>query len=74
MLINEILTEEPVDSSWIADIELEYQEDGTYLVIMTTNAGREYELAGVDKRTYQQWLATGSKGKFWWDRIKDQLK
>lgn len=73
MRIQEILTEEPVDSSWIADIELEYQEDGTYVVIMTTHQGREYELYGVDKKTYNQWLASGSKGEFWWDQIKDQL-
>lgn len=75
MLINEIcqLNEESVDSSWISDIELEYQDDGTYIVIMTTRQGREYELRGIDKKTYKQWLATGSKGSFWWDRIKPQL-
>lgn len=73
MKIKEILTEKPVDSSWIADIELEYQDDGTYIVIMTTLNGREYELPGIDKKTYQEWISAGSKGSFWWDRIKDQI-
>lgn len=65
------LLEEPVDSSWIADIDAEYQDDGTLLVIMTTLDGREYELPGIDKKTYREWLKAPSKGRFWWSRIRD---
>ena len=67
------LIEDAVDSSWISHIDGEYQDDGTFLVIMTTLAGREYELYGVDKKTYHAWLRAPSKGKFWWAYIRDRV-
>ena len=65
------LIEDSVDSSWIAHIDGEYQDDGTFLVIMTTLDGREYELYGVSKQLYSQWLRAPSKGKFWWTNVRD---
>ena len=65
------LVEDAVDSSWISHIDGEYQDDGTFLVIMTTLDGREYELYGVGKQLFHQWLKAPSKGKFWWSHVRD---
>ena len=61
------LTEEAVNSSWIAD--LTYIKD-TGSVIMTTLGGGEYEIPDVPYEEFEQWLSAPSKGKHWWSDIR----
>ena len=61
------LTEEAVNSSWIAD--LSYDED-TGSVIMTTLGGGEYEIPDVPREEFEEWVSAPSKGKFWWSDIR----
>lgn len=61
-----ILKEVAVNSSWIEDIDLE--QDGND-VIMTLLSGRMYRLFNVPSDLYDEWLDSGSKGRFWHDFI-----
>lgn len=61
------LTEEAVNSSWIAD--LSYDED-TGSVIMTTLGGGEYEIPDVPYEEFEAWVSAPSKGKHWWSDIR----
>lgn len=67
MKIKELfISEEPVISSWIADLSL----DGTN-VIMTLGNGNSYVIQGIDSELYQSWLNAASKGRFWHNQIKN---
>jgi hypothetical protein len=61
------LTEEAVNSSWIAD--LSYDED-TGSVIMTTLSGSEYEIPDVPYEEFEAWVSAPSKGKHWWESVR----
>jgi len=65
--LTELLNEEAVISSWIAD--LSYDED-TNSAWMTTSTGSSYEIPGMDYEDYKAWLDSDSKGKWWWSDIK----
>lgn len=67
MKLNEILCEDPVQSSWIGDITL--QRTGAN-VTMKLNNGRRYLVKGVREPLFRKWLASESKGKFWHQNIK----
>lgn len=62
-----ILDEQPVLSSWIADITLQRNERD---VTMTLGNGRKYKVASVGRPVYTAWFNSGSKGKFWHTNIK----
>jgi len=65
--LTELLNEEAVISSWIADIS--YDEDAQS-VWMTTLGGGQYEIPNVPYEEFEEWLAADSKGKHWWSDIK----
>lgn len=69
-LDDESLTEDPVWSSWISDLDHYKFQDGSEGVLMTTHNGREYFINGVDEQEYTQWMQAPSKGKHWWSDIK----
>lgn len=69
-LTRELVAEEAVSSSWIADLSYVQFKDGTGGVQMTTNNGRTYFIDGVPYDTYEDWMDAFSKGKFWWSDIK----
>jgi hypothetical protein len=62
-----ILNEQPVLSSWIADITLQRNERD---VTMTLGNGRKYKVASVGRTVYTAWVNSESKGKFWHTKIK----
>lgn len=70
MTLEQFLTEEPVKSSWIADLTYVEFKDGSGGVNMTTHGGRTYFIEDVPYETYEQWMKALSKGKFWWSDIK----
>jgi hypothetical protein len=61
------LTEEAVNSSWIADLTYNEQNGS---VIMTTLNGSEYEIPDVPYEEYEAWVSAPSKGKHWWESVK----
>lgn len=58
----DILNEVQVQSSWIEDIELDY-DDGD--VIMTLLSGRAYRIENFPEELYELWIEADSPGKFW---------
>lgn len=64
------INEDPVWSSWIADLEYYEFKDGTTGVLMGTNGGSEYFINGVGPQEYENWMKAPSKGKHWWEAIK----
>jgi len=65
MKYTDIIQEEPVVSSWIAD--LSFEDDN---VIMSLDSGRAYEIENVPEDVYTSWLDFGSKGQFWHGYIR----
>ena len=63
----DILDEQPVLSSWIADITL--ANDGSVTITLGNN--RRYSVKSVGDQIYQAWIAAPSKGKFWHQQIKN---
>jgi hypothetical protein len=59
------LHEEPVLSSWIADLELDNNN-----VIMTLGNGISYIVKEVGEDIYSKWIAASSKGRFWHEQVK----
>lgn len=64
MNLREILTEAPVISSWISDLEFENNN-----VIMILGNGKEYIVKNVTFPLYQKWFNSSSKGSFWHKNI-----
>lgn len=62
-----VIQEQPVLSSWIADITLQRNERD---VTMTLGNGKKYKVASVGRPVYTAWVNSGSKGKFWHSNIK----
>lgn len=62
-----MLDEQPVLSSWIADITL--ANDGSVTITLGNN--RRYSVKSVGDQLYQAWIAAPSKGKFWHQQIKN---
>ncbi len=61
------LTEEAVNSSWIADLTYNEQNGS---VIMTTLNGSEYEIPDVPYEEFEAWVSAPSKGKHWWESVR----
>ena len=68
MKISEILTEKPVESSWITD--LTYNRPNKTLTMRISN-GRTYSIPGIARTTFERWAASPSKGKYFKDNIID---
>ena len=63
-----MLEEDQVLSSWIADLEFDDSQDS---ILMTLLNGRNYTVYDVDEDLYQSWMGAPSKGKFWHEYIRD---
>jgi hypothetical protein len=70
MTLEQFLIEEPVKSSWIADLTYVEFDDGSGGVNMTTLGGKTYFIENVPYETYERWMRALSKGKFWWSDVK----
>lgn len=64
----EILNEKPVESSWITD--LTYNRPNKTLTMRLSN-GRTYSIPGITRTTFERWANSGSKGRYFQDRIRD---
>lgn len=64
-----VLDEQPVLSSWIADITLQKNERD---VTMALGNGRRYKVASVGRSVFTAWVNSPSKGKFWHQHIKNR--
>lgn len=62
------VTEQPVMSSWIADLTLVRGESGD--VVMALGDGKRYSVRAVGDQLYRAWLSSASKGRFWHQQIK----
>lgn len=68
MRFREIITETRVMSSWISDLTLVNDNSGD--VVMALLNGRRYRVRRVGQNTYDAWVASPSKGRFWHENIK----
>jgi len=69
MRFNEIeLVEDPVESSWIEDLEYSEAQDG---VLMTLNNGRQYLVQDMSEDDFTFWFEAESKGQHWHAYIRD---
>jgi hypothetical protein len=68
MKLHEALNEEPVMSSWIADIAL---QNNNRDITMTLGNGIRYVVKGAGEAIYQGWMQAPSKGQFWHNSIRD---
>lgn len=66
ILIEQMLEEEPVMSSWIEDLSLHGND-----VEMELNSGRAYIINRVGEDLFDDWINARSKGKFWHSDIRD---
>lgn len=67
MRVAEILVEKQVQSSWITDIV--YNRPNKVLTL-TLSSGRSYTISGLNRRTFERWVSSPSKGKFFHNFIK----
>jgi hypothetical protein len=68
MKASEILNEKPVESSWITD--LVYNRPNKRVTMRLSN-GRSFSIPGVTRTTFEQWVKSGSKGRYFHQKIKD---
>ena len=61
MRLREILVEYPVSSSWLRDIEYDFNNRDT---IMVTSTGRRYRVKKVPWKVFSGWSWSNSKGKY----------
>lgn len=68
MKLAEILTEKPVQSSWITD--LVYNRPNKTLTMRLSN-GRAFSIPGITRTMFERWVKSPSKGQFFHNYIKD---
>lgn len=71
MKIIEILTEKPVQSSWITD--LLYNRVNKTLTMRLSN-GRSFSIPGMTRSMFEKWIKSPSKGRFYHDQIRDRYQ
>jgi len=62
MIIDEILCEKAVDSSWQMDISYNRRAK---IARLTLKSGRSYEIHGMSRREFDKWHNAESQGKYW---------
>lgn len=71
MRIDELrLKEEPVLSSWIADVTLQKNNRD---ITMTLGNGRRYVIRGAGPAQHTAWLRAPSKGQYWHQNVKNRF-
>ena len=68
MKLSEILTEKPVESSWITD--LTYNRPNRTLTMRLSN-GRVFSVPNISRLMFVKWAKSPSKGRFFHTFIKD---
>lgn len=69
MKVTEFLTEKPVQSTWITN--LTYNRPNKKLTMMLSN-GRVFLIPNINRRTFDRWTTSPSKGQFFHNFIKDK--
>lgn len=67
MLVEQILLEKAVMSSWISDIKYNRSKKILY---MTLGNGRVYSIDNFTRREFERWHRAPSKGRFWHAFVK----
>jgi hypothetical protein len=70
MRIDEIVTEDPVQSTWISDLTLQQNQQD---ITVALGNGRRYKVRGAGKDIYRAWVQAASKGKFWHEQIRNRF-
>jgi hypothetical protein len=65
------IAEDPVSSSWIADLTLVNGPSGD--ITMALGNGRRYRVRRAGEQVYRAWMQAGSKGQFWHSNVKNQF-
>ncbi len=68
MKASEILCEKPVESSWITD--LVYNRPNKTLTMRLSN-GMSYSIPGITRTTFERWVKSPSKGRYFQQQIRD---
>jgi len=71
MTLAEILLEKPVQSTWITD--LTHNRPNKVLTMKLSN-NTVYSIPGITRRTFEQWVNSPSKGKFFHKYIAGKFK
>lgn len=64
----EIITEKPVESTWITD--LTYNRPNRVSTMRISN-GRSFSISGITRNMFERWNKAESKGQFYHQHIKD---
>lgn len=64
MLINEILNEKVVDSTWLRDISFSRSKNVARMDTVSKGIRRVYEIHGMTRHQFDRWHRSPSKGKF----------
>jgi len=64
----ELLTEKPVQSSWITDL---WYNRPNKTVTMRLSNGRRFSIPGITRAGFEKWVNNNSKGRYFHDFIKD---
>ena len=70
MRLTDILTEKPVQSSWITN--LTYNRPNKTLTMSLSN-GKSFSIPGITRSTFERWVNSPSKGQFFHNFIKDSF-
>jgi hypothetical protein len=70
MKINELLVEDSVMSSWIADITLQQNQKD---ITMALGNGYRYAIIGSGPAHFAAWIQAPSKGKYWHQQVKSNF-
>lgn len=68
MRLVEFLCEKAVESSWITNLT---HNRPNKTVTMRLSTGRTYAIPGITRTTFEHWVKSPSKGRFWHSRIKN---
>ena len=68
MRLRELITEDPVASSWITDIT---PVQRTNDLVMALANGRRYRISGA-ARLFTAWKNSASKGEFWHQQVRNR--
>lgn len=67
----EILKEKSVESSWITD--LTYNRPNKTLTMRLSN-GKVFSIPGITRTTFEQWIKSQSKGRYFHEKVKDNYR
>lgn len=69
MRATEFLVEKKVQSTWITDVRYNRPQR---ILTMTLSNGRQFLIPGASRQTFERWIGSPSKGRFFHEFIKGQ--